>query len=495
MRATALLLIILFLCSCSMKDNDVFRSVFPNISLNDGYEKMMGLAPSIEGHEPEIIEMSMEGGIEDARLPGNTYSEDYKYYQRTYLWDLENKDLQCRATCWCIKENNELICAWIETLILQDSITRNETLRFFSPHSSKEEIIDAMKMDDGLSQLNLSYVKIIASDLSNEILELYRSGKRSSRYESRVFDYLDEHQGEGTFYLSSPIDRYVQMDETKVDKWRYDLNYLLYIDDLPVCLITTNVYEHENPRWSYQYYPVYDEKSFDVIASERFYLLNTSDAGLYVVNEDDYGTLAVPFFENEDLIEQIRGFDITLGNDEIQKSEVDLDLINKMDLNISINDYDYGAIDESDLTFISDYLKENAEEIADCQLIGPIPHYQYAFSSLNDIEVYDADQEMGISHFRLVKNGQTVAYLDYYRFEEEKEVQINYDLNESDGAGKDAYSYSVYLYPVGYIFSDEIINEHPEDFYYTPIDRMVADKIQHKLINEDMSFEIREIIS
>ena len=343
---------------------------------------------------------------------------------------------------------------------------------------------------DKLSQLNLSYARIIAADLSNEILELYRSVKRSSRYEDRVFEYLKEHQGEGTFYLSSPIDRYVQIDETKVDKWGYDLNYLLYIDDLPVCLITTNAYEHQNPRWSYQYYPVYDEKSFDVIASERFYLLNTSDAGLYVVNEDDYGTLAVPFFENEDLMEQIKGFDITLSKDKIQKNEVDLDLINKMDLNISINDYDYGAIEESDLTFISDYLKENAEEIADCQLVGPIPHYQYAFSSLNEIEVYDIDQEMGISHFRLVKNGQTAAYLDYYRFEEEKEVQISYDLNESDEAGKDVCSYSVYLYPVAYIFSDEIINEHPEDLYYTPIDRMVAEKIQQKIINETRAFEI-----
>ena len=343
---------------------------------------------------------------------------------------------------------------------------------------------------DELSQLNLSYAKIIASDLSNEILELYQSGKRSSRYENRVFEYLEEHQGEGTFYLSSPIDRYVQMDETKVDKWRYDLNYLLYIDDLPICLITTNAYEHQNPRWSYQYYPVYDETSLDVIASERFYLLNTSDAGLYVVNEDDYGTLAVPFFENEDLMEQIRGFDITLSKDKIQKNEVDLDLINKMDLNISINDYDYDALNESDLSFISDYLKENAEELTDCQIVGPIPHCQYAFSSLNEIEVYDADQEMGIYHYRLVRNGQTAAYLDYYRFEDEKEAQISYDLNESDEAGKDAYAYSVYLYPVGYIFSDEIINEHPEDLYYTPIDRMVAEKIQQKIIDETRAFEI-----
>ena len=189
-------------------------------------------------------------------------------------------------------------------------------------------------------------------------------------------------------------------------------------------------------------------------------------------------------------MEQIKGFDITLSKDKIQKNEVDLDLINKTDLNISINAYDYGAIDESDLTFISDYLKENAEEIADCQLVGPIPHYQYAFSSLNEIEVYDIDQEMGISHFHPVKNGQTAAYLDYYRFEEEKEVQISYDLNESDEAGKDVCSYSVYLYPVAYIFSDEIINEHPEDLYYTPINRMVAEKIRQKIISETPAYEI-----
>ena len=143
-KETAVLLIVLFLCSCSVKDNDVFRSVFPNISLTDGYEKMMGLAPSIEDHQSEIIEMSTEGGIEDARLPENTYSEDYKYYQRTYLWDLGSEGRQCRTTCWCIKENDELICAWIEALILKDGITQNETLRFFLPNSSKEEIINVM---------------------------------------------------------------------------------------------------------------------------------------------------------------------------------------------------------------------------------------------------------------------------------------------------------------------------------------------------------------
>ena len=142
-REIAVLLIALFLCSCSAKDNDVYKSVFPNISLTDGYEKLMGLAPSIEGNETEIVEMSIKGGIEDARLPGNTYSEDYKYNQRTYLWNLD-EDRQCRTTCWCIKENDELICAWIEALIMKDGITQNETLRFFSPVSSKEEIIDAM---------------------------------------------------------------------------------------------------------------------------------------------------------------------------------------------------------------------------------------------------------------------------------------------------------------------------------------------------------------
>lgn len=58
-------------------------------------------------------------------------------------------------------------------------------------------------------------------------------------------------------------------------------------------------------------------------------------------------------------MEQIREFNITISKDKIQKNKVDLDLINKMDLNISINDYDYGVLDESDLALIGDYLKEN----------------------------------------------------------------------------------------------------------------------------------------
>ena len=346
---------------------------------------------------------------------------------------------------------------------------------------------------DELSQLNLSYAQIIACNMANEIIELHNAGRRSFQYDSRVFDYLEEHQGEGTFYLSSAIDRYVQMDETKVEKWPHDLNYLLYVDDFPICLITTNAYESEGSRWSYQHYPIYEKNSFDVISSERFYLLSTSDTGLYIVNKENYGTLAVPFFENEDLMKQIKGFDITLSKDKIQKNEVDLDLINKMDLNISINDYDYGAIDESDLTFISDYLKENAEEIADCQLVGPIPEYQYAFSSLNDINVYDPDKENDIQLFRIVKDNQPVAYLRYQPSSEDYKVLISYDLNEADQAGKDPYSYFVYLFPVGYIFADEIIVEKSEGLYYGMIDRIVTNKLQRKIIDEKQIFSIGDI--
>ena len=117
--------------------------VFPNISYSDGYAEMMGLAPSIKDHEAEIIEKSIEGGIENARLPDNTYSEDYEYHQRSFIWDLDDGS-QCRSTCWYIKEKDELIAAWIESLVLKDDITQNDTLTFFSPDSTKEEIVSTM---------------------------------------------------------------------------------------------------------------------------------------------------------------------------------------------------------------------------------------------------------------------------------------------------------------------------------------------------------------
>ncbi len=184
----ACILFLLFLCSCSSDDRNDFRSVFPNISYSDGYAEMIGLAPSIKDHEAEIIEKSIEGGIENAKLPDNTYSEDYEYHQRTFIWNLDDGS-QCRSTCWYIKEKGELIAAWIESLVLKDDITQNDTLTFYSPDSTKEEIVSAMTEDVG----NL------LSDSAVEPLTEFMKTQAEGYYELIASEYPEAQQYDSGF--------------------------------------------------------------------------------------------------------------------------------------------------------------------------------------------------------------------------------------------------------------------------------------------------------
>ena len=335
--------------------------------------------------------------------------------------------------------------------------------------------------------LNLSYARIIACDKANEILELYKKGKRSSRYDDRVFDHLDQCDGKGTFFLSSEIDRYVQTEETKSEKRDNNPYFLLYLDEVPVCLIRSGASEDPDQKWEYYDYPIKDARCFDLIGSERFCILNASNYGLYLIAENDYYALSPSPFEEEDFFEQVKKLNLISDNKGIEKHELDLDLIK--DLNVSVKDYDYTP-SEADLSLIRKYMKESTEEIDGCRLIGPVPLYQYGFISANEIEVRDIDRENGALLFKIVRDGKVIGYVHYDPYDEGSDTQIFSEANEADKTEKDIQKYYACLSPLGYVFKDRIVEETADDPDYSLIDRMVAEKIRMKIREKEPGFGV-----
>ena len=338
-------------------------------------------------------------------------------------------------------------------------------------------------------QLDLSYARIIACDKANGIMELYREGKRSSGYGNRIFDHLDQNEGKGTFFLSSGIDRYVQKDETKAEKQNDGSYHLLYLDELPLCLIRVETSQDPDQKWTYHDYPLSDEKCFDLIGSGQFCVLNACNFGLYLIAENGYYALSPSPFEEEDFFDQVKKLDI-VPDKEIGKCELDLDLIRN--INVSIRDYDYD-LSEEDLSYIKKYMKENEEASEGCFLIGPIPQYQYDFVSLNDIEVRDIGRENGCLSFKLVKENEVMGYVHYDPFDEGSDSQIAQEINEADKEEKDIRKYCVSLSPLGHIFEDRIIEEETDDPDRSQIDRMVAEEIQKKIREEGRSFDVYQL--
>ena len=339
-------------------------------------------------------------------------------------------------------------------------------------------------------QLDLAYAQILACDKANEILELYRRGKRNSRYDNQIFDCLDRLNGEGKFYLSSKIDRYVQTDETKAEKQETDPYFILYLDELPICMIRTEINNDPAEKWDYYDYPVSGTKCFDLIKTGKVYVLNASNYGLYLIGENDYYPLSPSAFEEGNFFDQVKKLNIGFANMKIDKNELDLDLIGV--LKISIKDYDY-SVNKTDLSNIKRYMEDNGEETDDCSLIGPVPLYQYGFTSIDQIEVCDNNRENGSMMFKLVRSGKVIGYMHYDPYDDGCESQIESEANEADKTEKDINKYYVSLSPLGYIFKDCIVVENKEDPDYSPIDRMVAEKIQEK-IKEGSMFNVYQLI-
>ena len=345
------------------------------------------------------------------------------------------------------------------------------------------------KINSNTDRLALAYARILACDKANEILKLHAEGKRSSRYDDQVFDHFDIN-GEGKFYLSSKIDRYVQKEDGKAEKQNSNPYFLLYLDELPICLIRTDINEEPDQKWGYYDYSISDRKCFDLIETGRFCVLNASNYGLYLIGENDYYPLSPSAFEEENFFEQIRKLNITFDDKKIEKNELDLNLIGN--INISIKDYDY-SLSESDLSNIRQYMEDNGEDTNGCSLIGPIPLYQYGFISEDQIEVCDYDRENGSMLFKLVKGNKVIGYIHYDPYDDGAESQISSDTNEADKAEEDIHKYYANLSPLGYVFADRIIEENEDDPDYSLIDRMVAEKIQAKINEENCKFSVYKL--
>ena len=328
-------------------------------------------------------------------------------------------------------------------------------------------------------QLNRSYASIIACDKANEILELYRKGKRSSKYDDQIFDHLSSDTGK--FFLSSNIDRYIQEEDKTEKKQDY---FVLYLDELPVCLIRAQANEDPDQKWEYYDYPINDEKCVDLIKTGKVYVLNASNYGLYMIGENDYYPISPSPFEEENFFEQVKKLNIAFG-DKLEKNELDLGLLNN--LNVEIKEYDYEALNESDIEVILNWANDNGEEIKGCTLIGPIPQYQYGFTSLNRIEVCDYNRENDSLCFKLVKDNKVTGYLHYDPYDDGCDSQISYDPNEADKAEKDIHKYYAELSPL-YIFEDKIVEENADDPDYSLIGRTVAENIQAKIKEEGRKF-------
>ena len=335
-------------------------------------------------------------------------------------------------------------------------------------------------------QLNHSFAAIIACDKANEVMELYKNNKRSSKYDDQLFDYLKSNDGEGTFYLSSKIDRYVQEDEKTAEKQENDSYFVLYFDELPVCMIRTQANEDPDQKWEYYDYLINEKKFIDLIKTNKFYVLNASNYGLYLIGENDYYPISGSPFEEEIFFEQVKKLNISVADMKIEKNKLDLNLID--DLKVSVKEYDYDTLSESDIENIQKYMEDNGEDFKGCTLIGPIPMYQYGFTSLNEIEVCDVNRENDSLCFKLVKDNKVGGYLHYDPYDDGSDSQIEYDPNEADKAEREIYKYYVNLSPLGYIFTDKIVYENTDDPDYSLINKKVAEKIQSKIKEAERKF-------
>jgi len=318
---------------------------------------------------------------------------------------------------------------------------------------------------------------IIACDIANEILELSKNNIVTTKYDQEVFDHLKHN--DPTFYISSQIGRYDQIDERNVKERVNNYSHILYVDDLPITLITTDIREEDSDKLSYNYYPLDDDKCLDIISSDCFYLLNANDFGFYLINDNDYYPISPSPFLDDRFMDQVKELNISINK--VDRGALDLTLIDKKGINIHIKDFD--KIDDPKLTLIKDRIKESEEELPD-MLFGPIPLYQYYFTSGDNIEVCDHNRENGSYCFGTVNDSKVKSLVYYDGFEDEIEID---DIPEMQYDG----SYFVSLSDVGYVFADRIIVN--DGTSYSLLDRSVANKIQKKIIKERPVFETYDL--
>ena len=174
-------------------------------------------------------------------------------------------------------------------------------------------------------------------------------------------------------------------------------------------------------------------------------------------------------------------------DEKIERYELDPDHVGNID--VSISEYDYSPSEE-DLSNIKRFMEDNGEYSDDYSLVGPVPQYQYGFTSLDQIDVRDLDRENGCLCFKLVKGNEVTGYVHYDPYDDGSESQIDSEINEADKTEKDINKYYAHLSPIGYIFADKIVEENEDDPDHSPLNRMVAEKIRMKIKEEERKFGV-----
>ena len=336
---------------------------------------------------------------------------------------------------------------------------------------------------DNLKEMSLSFARIIACDVANEIVSLSKDNKTDEQYNPEVFNYLKQNDNP-VFYISDRIDAYDQIDDVNIRIKEDYHNYLLFLDSIPVCIISNNLSNQETNIWSYNIHYLNDPNVREIIDGGNYCLLSALDYGVYLVdNKSDYYTISYPIPDGKDINETLKGLGIVTASKE--KNKLDLDLIDKSNLKVNIKDYDYNCITADDITNISNYLKNNQRELLECKIIGPVARYQYNFSSLDSIEVCDFDRENNSYMFILAKDNAVKGYLYYDLFDKEDGINI-YEVESVLNN-----SYFVELANVGIVYEEKIVADKQT---YSLLDKLVIKEIQNKIRNDKPSLNIYDLI-
>ena len=336
---------------------------------------------------------------------------------------------------------------------------------------------------DNLKEMSLSFARIIACDVANEIVGLSKDNKTDEQYNPEIFDYLKKNDNP-VFYISDRIDAYDQIDDVNIRVKEDYHNYLLFLDSIPVCIISNNLSNQETNIWSYNIHYLNDPNASKIIDGGNYCLLSALDYGVYLVdNKSDYYTISYPIPDGKDINETLKGLGIVTASKE--KNKLNLDLIDKSNLKVNIKDYDYNCITAEDITNISNYLKNNQGELLECKIHGPVARYQYNFSSLDSIEVCDFDRENNSYMFILAKDNVVKGYLYYDLFDKKDGINIYEVESVLDN------SYSVELANIGFVYEEKIVADKQT---YSLLDKLVIKEIQNKIRNDKPSLNTYDLI-
>ena len=336
---------------------------------------------------------------------------------------------------------------------------------------------------NNLDEMNLSLAKIVACDIANELISLSKDNKTKDRYNPDIFEYLKECE-KPEFYISDRVGCCDQIDKHNMNVREDFYAYILQLENIPVCIITTNIDNQETRTWSYNIHYLNDAEATKIINYGMFSIMSLLDYGLYLVDHKyHYYTISEPLPGGDDVTKTLQ--DLCSIAKIKEKNRLNINLLDNCSIKVNIKEYDYYSISKKDIENINNYLRNNEEELLDCKIVGPIPRYQYHFTDLENIEVCDYDKENDSYMFMLIKDNDVKGCLYYDSFDEEDGVNINQLELNFDNA------YFVDLSDVGFVFEDRIVSEQQS---YSLLDQLVIKKIQNKISNDKPSFNTYDLV-